>query len=60
MSARARIAAAALAVGLAGAPGLAPAQSDKVPVIGWLGSPPRRQASDCGRRSSRDSASWGT
>lgn len=37
MSARTRLAAAALAVGLAGAPGLAQAQSDKVPVIGWLG-----------------------
>jgi putative ABC transport system substrate-binding protein len=36
MSARTRLAAAALAVGLAGAPGLAQAQSDKVPVIGWL------------------------
>ena len=37
MSARTRVAAAALAVGLAGAPGVAQAQSDKVPVIGWLG-----------------------
>lgn len=36
MSARTRIAAAALAVGLAGAAGTALAQSDKVPLIGWL------------------------
>lgn len=37
MSARTRIAAAALTVGLAGAAGVAQAQSDKAPLIGWLG-----------------------